>query len=86
MDEVLYARLLANYLEKFDQTTRQKINHVLFPEVHEVLDEGQKSIKISSLLTKLRKKASLKIRVLIALLDGVLQGSLQRKNSSCREK
>jgi ATP-dependent DNA helicase RecG len=56
-DDVFYAKLLTNYLEKFDQATRQEVNQLLFPKLSEALDERQKTNKINNLLTKLRRKS-----------------------------
>ena len=48
--------LLADYLRKFDQATRQKTSQLLLPKLSEALDEQQKTNKINNLSTKLRKE------------------------------
>lgn len=55
-DDVFYAKLLTDYLEKFGQTTRQEINQLLLPKLSDALDQKQKTNKINNLLTKLRRK------------------------------
>ena len=55
-DDVFYAKLLTDYLEKFGQATRQEINQLLLPKLSEALDDQQKINKINNLLTKLRRR------------------------------
>jgi ATP-dependent DNA helicase RecG len=55
-DDVFYAKLLTDYLEKFGQATRQEVNQLLLPKLSEALDDQQKTNKINNLLTKLRRK------------------------------
>ena len=55
-DDVFYAKLLADYLGKFGQATRQEVNQLLLPKLSDALDEQQKTNKINNLLTKLRRK------------------------------
>ena len=55
-DDVFYAKLLTDYLEKFGQATRQEVNQLLIPKFSEALDDQQKTNKINNLLTKLRRK------------------------------
>lgn len=55
-DDVFYAKLLTDYLEKFGHANRQEINKLLLPKLSDALDEQQKINKINNLLTKLRRK------------------------------
>jgi ATP-dependent DNA helicase RecG len=55
-DDVLYAKLLADYLEKFGEISRAEINKLLLSKLSELLSETQKTNKINNLLTKLRRK------------------------------
>lgn len=54
-DDEFYAKLLTDYLEKFGQASRAEINQLLVGKLSEALDEKQKYVKISTLLTKLRR-------------------------------
>jgi ATP-dependent DNA helicase RecG len=56
-DDAFYAKLLTDYLEKFDQANRQEINQLLLPKLSDALDGQQKTNKINNLLTKLRRKS-----------------------------
>ena len=55
-DDIFYAKLLLDFLEKFGHATRQEVNQLLLPKLSDALDERQKSNKINNLLTKLRRK------------------------------
>jgi ATP-dependent DNA helicase RecG len=55
-DDEFYAKLLTDYLEKFGQASRAEINRLLLDKLSDALSEKQKYIKISSLLTKLRRR------------------------------
>lgn len=55
-DDAFYAKLLTDYLEKFDQANRTEINRLLKDKLSDALDERQKYNKISSLLTRLRRQ------------------------------
>jgi len=55
-DDEFYAKLLTDYLERFGQADRAEINRLLMDKLSDALTEKQKSIKISTLLTKLRRK------------------------------
>jgi ATP-dependent DNA helicase RecG len=55
-DDAFYAKLLTDYLEKFDQTNRAEINRLLMDKLSDALNERQKYNKISSLLTRLRRQ------------------------------
>lgn len=58
-DDEFYAKLLTDYLDKFDQATRSEINSLLMSKLSDALDEKQKYIKISTLLTKLRRSKTI---------------------------
>jgi ATP-dependent DNA helicase RecG len=55
-DDTFYAKLLTDYLEKFDKADRMEVNRLLMDKLSDALDDRQKYIKISSLLTKLRRR------------------------------
>jgi len=55
-DDAFYAKLLADYLEKFTQASRAEINKLLSDKLSDALDEKQKYIKISNLLSGLRRR------------------------------
>lgn len=55
-DDEFYAKLLTDYLEKFGQASRAEINQLLLDKLSDALSDKQKSTKISTLLTKLRRR------------------------------
>lgn len=55
-DDAFYAKLLADYLEKFGQASRAEISKLLLGKLSDALDDRQKYNKISGLLTKLRRQ------------------------------
>lgn len=55
-DDEFYAKLLTDYLERFEQASRADINHLLLDKLSDALDDKQKYNKISGLLTKLRRR------------------------------
>ena len=55
-DDVFYAKLLTDYLERFGQANRAEINKLLMDKLSDALDGKQKYNKIGSLLTKLRRQ------------------------------
>lgn len=55
-DDAFYAKLLTDYLTEFDQASRAELNKLLMDKLSDALDHQQKSNKISTLLTKLRKQ------------------------------
>lgn len=55
-DDAFYAKLLTDYLEKFETATRAEIGSLLMDKLSDALDEKQKYNKISTLLTKLRRR------------------------------
>ena len=58
-DDEFYAKLITDYLAKFGEASRADINKLLLDKLSEALTEKQKSNKISSLLTKLRRKGTI---------------------------
>lgn len=54
-DDDFYAKLVTDYLEKFGQANRAEINTLLMGKLSDALDNKQKYIKISNLLSKLRR-------------------------------
>jgi len=54
-DDVHYAKLVTNYLEKFGEASRQEINKLLWSKLSDALDDAQKDSKIGNLLTNLRR-------------------------------
>ena len=61
-DDIFYAKLLTDYLEKFGQATRQEVNQLLLSKLSDGLDNEQKSNKINNLLTKLRRRGIIQNR------------------------
>lgn len=55
-DDAFYAKLLTDYLAQFGQASRAEINKLLMDKLSDALTEKQKGIKISTLLTKLRRR------------------------------
>ena len=55
-DDEFYAKLLTDYLEKFGEANRSEINKLLMDKLSDALDDKQKYNKISSLLTRLRRR------------------------------
>ncbi|WP_281984338.1 RNA-binding domain-containing protein [Azonexus hydrophilus] len=55
-DDVFYAKLLTDYLEKFGKATRKEINQLLLDKLSEALSPEQKINKVNNLLTKLRRQ------------------------------
>ena len=53
---VHYQRLLVEFLQKFNGSTRQEINDYLMNEIRGELSARQKTIKIGNLLSQLRQK------------------------------
>ena len=58
-DDEFYAKLITDYLAKFGEASRADINKLLLDKLSEALTEKQKSNKISSLLTKLRRQGKI---------------------------
>lgn len=55
-DDEFYAKLLTDYLERFEQASRAEINQLLLDKLSDALDPQQKYNKISTLLTKLSRR------------------------------
>lgn len=55
-DDEFYAKLLMDYLLKFNQATRNEIDKLLLPKLSDALTDDQKITKINNLLTKMRRK------------------------------
>lgn len=54
-DDDYYAKLVMDYLEKFDEASRREIDALLRPKLSEALNDIQKTHKINNLLTKMRR-------------------------------
>ena len=55
-DDEFYAKLLTDYLKKFGQASRAEVNQLLLDKLSDALDDKQKYNKISSLLTRQRRR------------------------------
>ncbi|MBC6440050.1 MAG: putative DNA binding domain-containing protein [Rhodospirillales bacterium] len=55
-DDAYYARLLSDYLGKFGKADRAEIDRLLTGKLSDALSPEQKRVKISNLLTKLRRQ------------------------------
>ena len=55
-DEEFYAKLVLDYLVKFNQATRNENDKLLLPILSDTLTSDQKITKINNLLTKMRRK------------------------------
>ena len=58
----VYCRLIIDYLEKFPGASRKKLNEFLFDEIRGELSHEEKVVKISNLLTYLRRKGKIENR------------------------
>jgi len=58
-DDEHYAKLITDYLAKFDKADRAEINRLLWDKLSDALTDKQKTTKISTLLTKLRKQGDI---------------------------
>ena len=54
-DDTYYAKLITDYLSKFDKASRKDINQLLWRKLSDALDDEQKDNKIGNLLTNLRR-------------------------------
>jgi len=54
-NDMFYAKLLTDYLEKFGQASRSEINTLLLHRLSNALDLREKEKKIANLLTRLRR-------------------------------
>ena len=55
-DDEFYAKLLTDYLKKFGQASCAEVNQLLLDKLSDALDDKQKYNKISSLLTRQRRR------------------------------
>ncbi|WP_230942609.1 hypothetical protein [Burkholderia stagnalis] len=55
-DDEFYAKLLTDYLKKFGEANRAEINKLLLDKLSDALTDKQKYNKISTLITKLRRR------------------------------
>lgn len=58
-DDAFYLKLITDYLAMKGEASRADINKLLLDKLSEALSEKQKAIKVSSLLTKLRRKGAI---------------------------
>ena len=58
-DDDFYAKLLIDYLERFNEASRKEIDRLLLPKLSEALSETQKVSKINNLLTKMRRNGQI---------------------------
>lgn len=54
-DDEFYAKLLLDYLGRYQQASREEVNRLLYPKLSELLSDKQKYKKVAHLLTKLRR-------------------------------
>jgi len=54
-DDDYYAKLITDYLGKFDKASRQEIDKLLLTKISDALDDKQKRRKVGNLLTNLRR-------------------------------
>ncbi len=54
-DDDYYAKLITDYLNKFDKASRSELDELLLNKLSDALDEDQKKKKVGNLLTKLRR-------------------------------
>lgn len=55
-DDMFYAKLLTDYLERYGEASRSDVNNLLLNKLSEALSDKQKMTKVHSLLTKLRRQ------------------------------
>ena len=53
-DDVHLKGMIVEYLKRYHFATREEINKLLFPKMHEVLNEKERLNKIGNLLSSLR--------------------------------
>lgn len=58
-DDEFYAKLLTDYLEKFDEASRAEVNKLLLGKLSDALTDQQKYNKVSNLLGKLRRRGTI---------------------------
>lgn len=54
-DDTHYAKLVTDYLSKFETASRQEINNLLWDKLSDVLSEVEKENRVSNLLSKMRR-------------------------------
>jgi len=54
-DDEFYAKLIMDYLGKFDKASRKEIDTLLWNKLSDAFDDDQKKVKISNLLTNIRR-------------------------------
>lgn len=59
-DDIHYAKLVTDYLDKFGSASRQDIDKLLSSKLSDALTDAQKIAKISNLLTKMRRGGSIR--------------------------
>ncbi len=59
-DDEFYAKLLTDYLQKFGKASRLEIDELLLVKLSDALSTDQKLIKVSNLLTKLRRNGRIR--------------------------
>jgi ATP-dependent DNA helicase RecG len=59
-DDEFYAKLITDYLAKFSQASRADIDRLLLGKLSDALTDEQKDHKTANLLTKLRRKGSIR--------------------------
>ena len=59
-DDVFYAKLITDYLEKFGKASRREIDELLWDKLSDALGDEQKKNKISNLITKLRRSGRIR--------------------------
>jgi len=55
-DDVFYAKLLMDYLDKFGHANRKELSQLLLPKLSDALTAEQKDRKVGNLLTSLRRR------------------------------
>ena len=59
-DDAFYAKLVTDYLAKFDSASRQEIDTLLWDKLSDALDESKKKTKVGNILTKLRRAGQIR--------------------------
>lgn len=58
-DDEHYAKMITDYLRKFESASRKDIDSLIKDKLSEALDDSQKRNKISNLLTKMKRKGQI---------------------------
>lgn len=56
LDDVYYRQLVAEYLQKYGQATRQELDELIRPKLPDVLDAAQRAHKLKNLLQAMRRQ------------------------------